>query len=647
MSCPPSIVPDFGCDSGDGGGGSVAGVSTLNTLSGALSIVPGNTSITVTPSGNQIAISANLPDGGVESVNGQGGTITITGSGATNVTNAGSAITVNTTLPSIVNTINTSATGAVTIAGSGASSVSTVGNAITVNTTLPSIVNTINTNATGAVSIVGDGITNVSTVGNVITIGTPADVTSVNGQIGQINIQGDPTGSATVQTFGANVNIYTPNIPVSNITGSGIAIVTNASGVFNVEVPAPPSATVTDIIGSGIADVTSSAGVFTISVPTPDVTSVVGSGVATVTSSLGIYTVNVPTPPSATVTDITGSGIATVTSNGTVFNIEVDAGAGGTSITQGGGTVSVDSLGSIILTTATLSNESITASAKGNISFTAEVGNVILATTTNENAVNILGSGAISLQSSVLPISLNTNLTLDTTGNILTFAEAGGLFVGEINGVLKINGEDYPPTATSGVVTLNGKDGAVNLYSSDGSVIITPSQPGQKDEIDLTVSFPPIPAYKLYRTVTVIPVTPVEGDWFAVAEVEIENDYNSATLFLSGNVEIRYDASFVTAPIPPAVNPTYGDYIIRVISVGNPGEYVPQIRRNCLYLPPNTTPPNLARDVMPFTYYDFSFPTTILGPVVFQVQVYLNNMDPTTTTFTGVDLSIMIIKAVT
>lgn len=611
MSCPPSIVPDFGCDSGDGGGGG-AGVESLNTLTGPLTIVPGNASINVVNSFGQIAISANLPDGGVQSVNGEGGVITLNGSGATTITNAGPAITIDTILPAIVNTINTTATGPVTITGTGASTVNTVGNVVTVNTTLPSIVNTINTTGVGAVTIAGDGNTTVSTVGSTITVSSGPFVNSINSQTGNLSIEGDVTGSATVQTFGSTISILVPNATVSNITGSGVATVTNAGSIFNVSVPAPPTATVTNITGTGLANVSSVAGVFNVDVP------VIESGVLTLNDLIG--NVNIVGGSGITVTNDPIANTITLDNTKSPDVVELNGLSGSLNIISSDGSLLVTAAGS-------------------DIDITVVGVPPVAGVTSVEGLTGVINldsiSGSIIFNADPLTGILEMDVVFPTP-----FTLNG------INGAATVITTGVLTQVTAGqTLTLGVPDFPVSNITGSGSAVVTSGSGVFNIDVP-TPDIPAVPRFKFFRTITVLSPTIVEGSWFTIASVIVDNDYIGATLFWSGNLEIRYDASFSLPAVPPDTNLRYGNYIIRVILSGDPTEYVPQVRKNCIYLPAPVTSPNLVRDVIPFTYYTFNFGDTALGPVPFDLQVNLQDMDPTTTTFTGVDLSVQIIKVI-
>jgi len=120
-------------------------------------------------------------------------------------------------------------------------------------------------NTPSGVESVGAGTPNVTITGTpinpLVNVSNSGGVTQVEGQIGNINLNGV---GMTIVGGTPTAGDVTLTAAVQNVTGTGIAAVTNTAGVFNVSVPAP---TVTNITGSGIATVTSAAGVFNVSVP--------------------------------------------------------------------------------------------------------------------------------------------------------------------------------------------------------------------------------------------------------------------------------------------------------------------------------------------------------------------------------------------
>jgi hypothetical protein len=191
-------------------------------------------------------------------------------------------------------------------------------------------------------NVVIGGTTTNKTIGVTTTTG----VTTIEGQNGNVNlngvgititgaspIAGDVTftaavqnvtgsGNATVtQPTPGSFNVAVPLPAVTNVTGTNAATVTQPSpGVFNVSVP---NATVLNVTGTGAAAVTQpSPGSFNVNVPVVTQTIVTGTNGAIVTQPTpGTYNVDVANP---TVTALTGTGAAVVsqTSPG-VFNVNV------------------------------------------------------------------------------------------------------------------------------------------------------------------------------------------------------------------------------------------------------------------------------------------------------------------------------------
>ena len=204
---------------------------------------------------------------------------------------------------------------------------------------------------------------------------------------------------------------------MTNVTGTNYAVVTSLGGVFNVDVPAPPSPTVTNITGSGIAVVTSAAGSFN---------------------------VDVPTPPSAAVTNITGSGSAVVTQVGTVFNVDVTGGGGGGVTSLKGLTGALDIIG------------------------------------TNGTSVSVLNSATISVEAPVSNVNGGGNCTVSNAGTVFTVTVpfptitsvtgSGSAVVTSSAGVYNVD-----VTGGGGVTSLNTLTGALDIIGGSGILVNTPS----------------------------------------------------------------------------------------------------------------------------------------------------------------------------
>jgi hypothetical protein len=327
---------------------------------------------------------------------------------------------------------------------------------------------------TGVVNIVpSDGTIVVTSGGGQIGLSAVLGgniVTTLNGAIDDVNIvSSDSSVTITPNIVAKTINLQVPPPPsasVTNITGSGIANVTNAGSVFNVEVPAPPSPTVTNITGSGVANVTSAGSVFNVEVPTPPsatVTNITGSGIANVTSSGTDFNVDVPTP---SVTNITGSGIATVSNASGVFNVDVpgpaiiDVTASGIAVrTESGGVINID-----VPAPPSPPVNDITGSGIANVTSAGGIYNVDV-----PGGVTSLKTllGVIDLTSSDSSIAINA----DGGTNSIDLTIVG-----------------TPPV--SGVTSVNGVDGVMNITCADGSLVITPDT-GAKT-VDITLGKQPV-----------------------------------------------------------------------------------------------------------------------------------------------------------
>jgi hypothetical protein len=212
MSCGGDnfIVP--GANPCNNGGGGTAGVTTLNSFAGNVSITALDSSIGVSNQGGNIVLSATGLQA-VDSLNGESGALNIINGANTSVITNGSDISIN--VPTIVNSLNT-VTGGLTLVGTGGTTVTNVGTAFSVNTPLPSIVNTLNTRS-GALTVTGGGDTVVTNVLNAFTV--------------------------------------TTNIPVKNIfQGDGITVTNVGSGVFTIALtPKSPGAMDTLYIPAPVA----------------------------------------------------------------------------------------------------------------------------------------------------------------------------------------------------------------------------------------------------------------------------------------------------------------------------------------------------------------------------------------------------------
>jgi len=292
--------------------GAAAGVTSVNAVNGVMSLTSTDNTVTITP--DTVAKTINLASGGVKTlVNGTYTTAVNNGLGIWQVNAA----------PPVLN-----------VAGTGIVSVTSAAGTYTVAST--------------PTSISGSGIATVTTSApQVFNVDVPVGVSSLNSVNGIVNMTSTNASiTITPDTVAKTIDLAAvfPIIPVTSVTGSGAATVTQPTPtVFNVDVPAP---TVTNITGTGIATVTQpTTGVFNIDVapggttisngtntvannPSPGNWSIdasiplTGSGAATVTTLGTGYNIDVPAP---TVTNITGTGVATITSAGGIYNVDVPA----------------------------------------------------------------------------------------------------------------------------------------------------------------------------------------------------------------------------------------------------------------------------------------------------------------------------------
>ena len=176
----------------NGGGGGVAGVTSLNGFQNNVSITAADASIGVSNQGGNIVLSASGLQA-VNSLNGLSGSLNIINGTNTSVIVNGTDISIN--VPTIVNSVNT-VVGSLTLTGTGATTVSNVGTAFTVNT--PISVNSLNTR-TGALTIAGANDTSVTNIGNAFTVSTTVPVKTLLQGSG-IALTNNGSGSFTIAT---------------------------------------------------------------------------------------------------------------------------------------------------------------------------------------------------------------------------------------------------------------------------------------------------------------------------------------------------------------------------------------------------------------------------------------------------------------
>ena len=164
--------------------------------------------------------------GGVQSINGTNGVMTLNGSGDTSVGTVGNVITVSSpVLPALVNSVN-SESGAIQIVAGNGIGVATGGDTITIANTnvisqYVSQLNSITNNS--PITITAGTDMNVSTVGNIITLNnTKVGVDTVNSSTGAITLVGGT--DISVNNVSGTITITGINKPVSNRTSSSTPV---------------------------------------------------------------------------------------------------------------------------------------------------------------------------------------------------------------------------------------------------------------------------------------------------------------------------------------------------------------------------------------------------------------------------------------
>ena len=217
-----------------------AGVSSLNGLTGAVTLAPG-ANVTFAPSGNTITINATGGGGasGVTTLNGLSGTVGLVNGGGISITPSGNNLAIAATGSSLTLPYSGTAT---TTSGNGAFNVSTPGTAASSS----AIVGTVSSASAGNLSAGVQGTNSGTGAGGVGVLGTSSGGTGVLGVSSAYAIrgqQGTPTGfavsSGKVGVWGDSVDGYgicgtsTMSVGVTGASATqyGVQALGNAAGV--------------------------------------------------------------------------------------------------------------------------------------------------------------------------------------------------------------------------------------------------------------------------------------------------------------------------------------------------------------------------------------------------------------------------------
>jgi len=197
------------------------GVTTLNTLSGAVTISAGS-NITLTPSGNNISIASSGGGGGVSSFNSQTGSITISGTGGTTVSNVGTAFTINSSAGGSGTVTSVSVVSANGFAGTVATATTTP--AITMSTTVSGILFGNGTSVAAAIPS-NFPILNQNTTGNAATATTATTNANLTGVVTSVgNTTSIANGAITNAMLATSYNVETFTLGSGDITNGYVTL---------------------------------------------------------------------------------------------------------------------------------------------------------------------------------------------------------------------------------------------------------------------------------------------------------------------------------------------------------------------------------------------------------------------------------------
>jgi hypothetical protein len=301
-------------------------------------------------------------------------------------------------------------------------------------------------NQAGGVESVGAGTPNVTITGTAINplvnVTNVGGVTQVEGQIGNINLNGV---GMTIQGGFPVLGDVTFTTAVQNITGSNAATVTNVGGTYNINVP---SALVTNVTaGAGITVTQPTAGVY-------QVASVVPTPVATING------INGPT----TLTCFDGS--INIANNLALKDINITA-----NFPQNVIAINPGNNSGYVSFQSTDNSVTITNPSPGNINLAVPPVNIGVASiNSNTGAINLVGAGATTVStigvstiqiatSAVTYISPGTN----TNGVTLASADSTVNITNPSTGIINLAVVPVVPIPPTGSPNINVTSNVISL----------------------------------------------------------------------------------------------------------------------------------------------------------------------------------------